>query len=82
MGSLSVFGLTSFRYIKIQLDNEAERTPAKESINMLVQFPLVSVLSASLPSRILIFSKGPILSSHAGLVFHVCAKIEIFTVTP
>ena len=30
----------SFRDIKIQLDNEAERTQTKERINMLVQFPL------------------------------------------
>ena len=38
--STDAFSIASFRDIKIQLDNKAEKTQTKERINMLVQFPL------------------------------------------
>ena len=54
--TFELLSIGSFRDIKIQLDNEAEKTQTKESINLLVRFPLFLSLIIKLNFNI---SKGP-----------------------
>ena len=41
-GGMSTAGIGSFRYIKIQFDNEAERTQTKETVNHACSISIVS----------------------------------------